>query len=225
VKPSSGANKPSSRTRNAEKRRLIVAAYKAYKKEQQLLQEKMPGMPPGIGPGWPHIASGPNASRINKIISTPRASQKRLVQRLKAFEYPYPEGDKGGKTFHEHVKSLGHLKYLLEPPFLWEIRRAWFFRLEYELENRQKVGLSSGYNYPLDFHRKMMNDAAKGLQRITALAKKFNVPKRRITDYFAGAQKQLFKEAAICYPEMLRGFIPNSRIYPHVLAVHTHFQF
>jgi hypothetical protein len=221
VKTLSSANKAKSPKRNAEMRRLITAAHKAYEKEQQLLQKRMPGIPVSIGAGWPHIAVGPNVSKINQILFTPRASRKRLVQRLKAFEYPYPEGNKRGKTFYTHVESLGHLKYLLEPPFLWEIRRAWFFRLDYELEKQQKIKLSSQYNYPLEFHLKMMHESLRGLQRIIALAKKFNVPKMWIADYFAGAQKQLLKEAGICYPEMLRGFIPNSRIYPRAKAVET----
>lgn len=67
----------------------------------------------------------------------------------------------------------------------------------------------------------MMHEASGGLQRISALEKKYSVSKRWAANYVDGARKQLLKEAAICYPEMLRGFIPNSRINPHALAVET----
>jgi hypothetical protein len=85
--------------RNVRLRRFINALRKAYEKEQQQLQEKVPGIPPRIGPGWPRTTFGPNVSRVREIISTAEDSQKRLVQRLKTFQYPYPEGNKGKKTF------------------------------------------------------------------------------------------------------------------------------
>jgi hypothetical protein len=216
------ANNQASRRRNAQLRRIIVALHKASVKEQKQLQEKFPSMPPaGIGPGWPHIAWGANASRVNKIISTEEKSRKRLVKRLKTFQYPYPEGNKGKKTFYDHVTSLGLLQFLLDPPFLWDIRTAWFFRLDYELEKGQKLALKSQYNYPLEFHRKMMQESFGSLLRTKSLARKYGVPKSWFADYSSGIQKQLLTEAGICYPQMLRGFIPNSRIYPRSFAVDT----
>jgi hypothetical protein len=143
------------------------------------------------------------------------------MQRLKTFHYPYPEGNKGKKTFYDHVKSLGLLQFLLHPPFLRDIRRAWFFWLDCEFEKEQKLALKSQHNYPLEFHRKMMQETFGSLLRTRSLARKYRVPESWFADYSTGIQKQLLTEAVICYPEMLRGFIPNSRIYPRSFAVDT----
>lgn len=218
-----------STTRKTQLKRLVLYEQKRYEAMQKDLQQRMPGIPVSVGPGWPHIEVGPNAAKISRILSTPEKSRRQIMRRLKRFKYPYSTllsgeqsfATRGEQSFYTHVKTLGHLNYLLEPPFLGEIRQAWFARLDYELEKQQKAARKSQHDYPLEFHRKMMQEALSSAGRATALVKKYHVPKRWIAEYICGIQRQLLNEAAICYPEMLKGFISNSRIYPRAHTVDT----
>ena len=206
--------------RNAVLRQFLKQARRIADLERQQLQQKI-GFPLPQPP-WPHAAFGPNLYQINKIISTPEESIKHLLYRLKKFPYPYPLGTKKHKTFYLHVKSLGLLDFLLKPPFLWKVRAAWFLRIDYDHEKQAKVeGRSPQYGHPIAFHRDVLNATSGYLSKLRNISKKYGVREDWFKDYFVQINKELLREAAVCYPELLRWHKPNSRFSPALGTVDT----
>jgi hypothetical protein len=135
--------------------------------------------------------------------------------------HPYAVKIRSGKSFYRHVQRLGLLDFLLKPPFLWEIRRAWFFRRHYELEEQLRKRKKSQHGYPLAFHREMMLAIASHSERVSRIARKHRVPRNWFKGYYSQSLKHLFSEASVIYPELLRWFEPSSRLRPHSLGVES----
>jgi len=177
------------------------------------------------GPSWPYVTGDKIAARVTREQGTPEKSRKQLIRRLKRFRYPYitshPYGPRNtrGKSFYRHAQGLGLLDFLLKPPFLWEIRRAWFFRRHYELEKQLRDRKQSQHGYPLAFHREMMLAIASHLERISRIARKHRVPRKWFEDHYAQTLEQLLSEASVCYPELQRWLTPTGRLRPHSLGV------
>jgi hypothetical protein len=165
------------------------------------------------------------AARANREQGTPEKSQKQLLRRLKRFRYPYVAPNlyavrnTSGETFYRHVQSLGLLSFLLEPPFLWEVRKAWYFRRVHELETEQRVEKKTPSSYPWVFHQEMMFAIAGQLARISKIAEKHRVPRKWFQDYYDESLRQLLLETSVAYPEWMRRKTPLSRIRPRSLGV------
>jgi hypothetical protein len=205
--------------------RFVSEALQAWLKERD--KDVKPGDPVREGPPYPYVSGDESAARASREQGTPEKSQRQLVRRLKRFQYPYvaphPYAVKirSGKSFYRHVRSLGLLNFLLEPPFLWEVRKAWFFHRHYELEKRRRDRKKSQHGYPLAFHREMMLAIASHLGRISKIAREHRVPRKWFVGYYAQTLKQLLSEASVTYPELLRWFKPNSQLRPHSLDVES----
>jgi hypothetical protein len=184
-----------------------------------------PGDPVHDGPSWPYVSDDKIAARVSRELSTPEESRKQLITRLETFRYPYEAWRPGGTvsqgigTFYSHVESLGLLDFLLTPPFLWDVRRVWFFRRHHDLELEQRVEKKSQYGYPVAFHREMMLAIAGHLARISKIAKKHQVPVDEFKDYYGEALRQLLKETAVSYPQWKLGTKPVGRIRPRSFGV------
>jgi hypothetical protein len=189
-----------------------------------------PADPVRNGPPWPYLADDEIAVRVSKELSTPEKSREQLIARLKAFRYPYHtwpfhgELSQGGATFYSHVEGLGLLDFLITSPFLWDVRRVWFFQRYHDIELDQRYEKKSQYGYPVAFHREMMLAVARHLARISKIAKKHQVP----TDWFKGhydeSLRLLLKETAVSYPEWGLGTRPVGRIRPRSLGVDSQLQ-
>ena len=131
---------------------------------------------PPEGPPWPYIIGDRIAARVSREQGPLSTSQAQLVRRLRAFRYPYVAthpyavSNRKGKTFFAHVQSLGLLQFLLNPPFLWEVRRVWFFRRHYDLEMELRRKRLSQYGYPVSFHNEMMLAISTHLNKISKIA-------------------------------------------------------
>jgi len=184
-----------------------------------------PGDPVHDGPPWPYVSDDKIAVRVSRELSTPEESRKQLVARLEAFRYPYeawrPHGEvsQGVGSFYSHVESSGLLDFLITPPFLWDIRRVWFFRRHHELESEQRFEKKSQYGYPLPFHREMMLAIAGNLARVSKIAEKHQVPTDEFKDYYDESLRQLLKETAVSYPEWRLRTKPVGRIRPRPFGV------
>jgi hypothetical protein len=78
----------------------------------------------GPGPGWPYLKTNHIfLDEASKEIGTPEKTKRNLQWRLGRFSYPYPDGNKKGKTFFGHLKALGVLNLVLEHPVLSTIIR------------------------------------------------------------------------------------------------------
>jgi hypothetical protein len=184
-----------------------------------------PADPVRDGPPWPYVSDDKIAVRVSRELSTPEESRKQLTTRLEAFRYPYeawrPDGtvSQGVGTFYSHVESLGLLDFLLTPPFLWDVRRVWFFRRHHDLELEQRFEKKSQYGYPVAFHREMMLALAGHLARISRIADKHRVPKDYFKAHYEECLRQLLKETAVSYPEWKLGTKPVGRIRPRSIGV------
>lgn len=165
------------------------------------------------------------AARASRELGTPEKSRRQLVRRLKRFRYPYVAPHqyavkiRSGKSFYRHVQSLGLLKFLLEPPFLWEVRKAWLFRSEHELETEQFIEKKTPSGYPWVFHRQMMFAIAGQLARISKIAEKHRVPRKWFEDYYDESLRQLLRETSVAYPEWMHRKIPLTQIRPRSFGV------
>jgi hypothetical protein len=207
-------------------RRLVSEAARASLAERDK-QMALLGCPPE-GPPWPYIIDDKIATRVSREQGPLATSQAQLVRRLRAFRYPYvashPYGvsNQQGKTFFAHVQSLGLMQFLLNPPFLWEVRRAWFFRRHYELEMEQRKNGVSQHGYPLSFHKEMMFAISTHLNKISKIANNHKVSKKWFAEHYGQTMKQLLSEASVIYPELLRSQPkPHSKIQPHSLDVES----
>jgi hypothetical protein len=206
-------------------RRFVSEAVRAWLAERNRHRARFDYAPEG--PPWPYISGDKIAARVSREQGPPATSQAQLVRRLRAFRHPYvashPYGvsNRRGKTFFTHVRSLGLLQFVLNPPFLWEVRRAWYFRRHYELEMEQRKKGVSQHGYPISFHKEMMLAISTHLNKISKIASGRKVPEKWFADYRAHAMKQLLAEASIIYPELLRWSKPYSRIQPHSLGVES----
>lgn len=126
------AQKNTPNVTGARLRKLINEALKLRESQQKTLP---PGLVPSVWPAWPYV-DGSNilGSMVSREIGQPEKSQEELKWRLKQVRYPFPEGNKSGKTFYQHIQSLGLLDLLLNPPLLWEIRQVWWFQGHYGKE-------------------------------------------------------------------------------------------
>jgi hypothetical protein len=110
-----------------------------------------PGDPVSLAPPWPYVSDDQIGARVSRELASPEESQKQLIARLEAFRYPYeawrPHGavSQGVGTFYSHVKSLGLLDFLITPPFLWDVRRVWFFSRYHDIELEQRLDKKSQY--------------------------------------------------------------------------------
>jgi hypothetical protein len=198
-------------------RAFIAEALEERKKERKAWPA---GVVPLIGPGWPHL-EGTNilGSKVSKELGSPAKSKKQLIWRLKEFHYPYPEGNKSGNSFYQHVQNLGLLDLILNPPMLWHVRRIWWFGRYYEEEATAKLAKKSEHGYPFEFHRKLMFECSSHLHRIQELLKRNEASKEWIGEYRKAILKQLLHEAAIYYPELLPKPKPALQIRLHSFEV------
>jgi hypothetical protein len=177
-----------------------------------------PADPVRDGPPWPYVSDDKTAARVSRELSTPEESTKQLVARLEAFRYPYEPprpletASQGVGSFYSHVESLGLLDFLLTPPFLWDVRRVWFFRRHHDLELGQRFEKKSQYGYPVAFHREMMLAIAGHLSRISKIAEKHQVPKDYFKGHYEECLMQLLKETAVSYPQWRLWTKPVGRI-------------
>jgi hypothetical protein len=204
--------------RMGDLKRFITEALDAWNEEQERFRNKFPAVAV-LGPPWPEVGADKIAGKVLREQGKQEQSQRKFLRRLKRFQYPYPEGNKKGKTFYGHLKDLGLLGFLLSPQFIEEIRTAWFLRRYYELEMELKAKRKSQYLYPMEFHRKMMLETAGHLGRLIRISNKYAVPQRWIADYRAPILKRLFHEASIVYPELRRWLKTSHAIRPHSLKV------
>jgi hypothetical protein len=211
--------------RHGKLKRFVSEALEAWLKERD--KHIGPADPVREGPPWPYVSGDMIADRVSRELSTPEKSRKQLAWRLKRFRYPYvihhPFGPpiRTTKSFYRHVKDLGLLDFLLKPPFLWEVRRAWFSRRHHELEKLLHDEAKSQHGYPLKYHRKMMLGILSHLTRISTLASEHGVPRKWFANYYAASLEHLLAEASVCYPELLRWYKPSSRIRRYPLGVDT----
>ena len=188
--------------------------------ERENTRKQLPQGLVSIDPGWPYLeGAGIFSAKVSKEIGSPAESKKQLKFRLEKFLYPYPDGNTIGKTFYQHLRGLGLLDVILNPPVLGEIRRLWWFQHYYEEEKTAQKRRKSEHGYPLGFHRKLMFECSFHLQRIQALQVKNAVKKDWTEKYRTAILKQLLNEATICYPELLRWTRPALKIRPHSFHV------
>jgi hypothetical protein len=204
-------------------KRFMSEAIQVSQKDRE--KDVRPGDPVRDGPPWPYVSDDKIAARVSRELSTPEESTKQLVARLEAFRYPYepfrPNGivSQGAGTFYSHVESLGFLDFLITPPFLWDVRRVWFFRRHHDLELEQRFEKKSQDGYPVAFHREMMLAIAGHLARISKIAAKHQVPVHEFKDYYNEALMQLLKETAVSYPQWRLWTKPVGRIRPRSFGV------
>ncbi len=167
---------------------------------------------------WPYTFGDPVTEFVMSELGEPEKSKEEIVARLKSFYYPYPEGNKSGKTFYEHLKSLGLLNSLLATPLLWDIRMVWTFQKTYKLELSLKREKLSQHNLPLAFHREILHLLFDHIERIACVAEKYDVPDQVwFHDYYKAIQKQLLRDGASYYPRLNENFKPahKSRVWSH----------
>jgi hypothetical protein len=205
-------------SRTSDLKRLIQEALHAWEEEQDNFRSKFPAVPPA-GPPWPFVGQGKITERVLREQGTLEQSQEKLLERLKRFKYPYPEGNIRGRTFYDHLKDLGLLSVISSPELITVIRQAWILARYHELELELRAKRQSQYGYPMEFHRKMMNEIAGHLGRLDEISSKYGVPQ----SWFAGQRpeilKRLFREASIVYPELRRWLKTAHGIRPHSLKV------
>jgi hypothetical protein len=109
----------------------------------------------------------------------------------------------------------------LNPPFLWNIRRAWFNRIDYDFEKEAKRVGKSKHGHPLTFHRELLYATGAHLSKLQKISQKHGVREDWFKDYFPSINKEILREAAVCYPELLRWYRPNSRFSPALEIVDT----
>jgi len=184
-----------------------------------------PGDPVRDGPPWPYVSDDKTAARVSRELSTPEESRNQLIARLEAFRYPYVAPHlyaveiRSSKSFYALVQSLGLLDFLLQPPFLWEVRRVWFFRRHHDLETEQRFQKKSQYGHPVVFHREMMVAISSNLARISKIAEKHRVPRSWFQDYYDASLRQLLRETSVAYPEWMLRKKPLSKIRPRAFGV------
>jgi len=175
---------------------------------------------PAIWPAWPYLYEELNAAKITAQLSTPETSQARLLERLKALPYPF-EGRRRDRTFYDKAQKEGVLEILLNPPFLWIVRMAWFFQLDHARAWEQYRNQISQHGYPLAFHRDLMNEIAAHLAGIERITRAHGVPQDWLKTYRAATLSELLRQASVYYPEIRRWRKTPSRLRPLSLAVDT----
>lgn len=173
------------------------------------------------GPPWPRIEHE-ILPKPPKELSSPTESTKEINLRLRKFLYPYPQGNKRGKTFHQHVKSLGLLNLITKPPLLWDIRFVWFDRVLSKHQRELKTKKLSQNKYPLRFHRDVMLRVFQHRKDIAKLSRDHGVDDREwFSQYYEALDQEIFREATKYYPEMRRWFIPAQQLSVRSLWVST----
>jgi hypothetical protein len=192
---------------------LIHEALDASMAERQGFQERFAEAPVAVGLGYPHPHTRVDLFAPKEVDSLAH-TKRMLIERLKKFQYPYPDGNKAHKTFYLHLKDKGLLDVLLNLPLIFEIQSEWFFRRYYERERKSFDRGESQHGYPLAFHREMMYDLADHLDRIDQVSRSHHVPNDWFAPYRKVVQQHLLREASIYYPELLRDFTEASKIRP-----------
>jgi hypothetical protein len=196
------AQKNKQNVAGARLRHFIAEALELRESNQKVLP---PGLAPPVWPAWPYLeGSNVLGSKVTKELGSPEQSKREVEWRLKRLPYPYPAGNKKNRTFHKHLQSLGVLDLILSPLVLWEIRRVWWFQRFYGHEVSARRERRSDYGYGVEFHRKLMFECSSHLHRIEALMKKYAVRGKWIEVYRKAILTELLREAAICYPQLLR---------------------
>jgi hypothetical protein len=198
-------------------RRLIQEALDMVLSQRQKL-------PPGVvnsnvGSGWPHMHEDYVPVKEPAFLKTVEESQKEIMWRLMKFKYPYPEGNKKGKTFYEHVRDEEVVDVLLNPPLLWTIRMVWYLQIAHTAEVKRKKKGASQYGHPVEFHRKMMHELSGHLAEIATASKEHHVPKDWLKGYREAVLKQILREASVVYPRLQWDFTPVSKITLYSSAV------
>ena len=93
------------------------------------------------------------------------------------------------------------MDFLITPPFLWNVRRAWWFRRYHDIELERRLEKKSQYGYPVEFHREMMLAITAHLARISRIAKKHQVPGEWFKEHYDESLRLLLKETAVSYPQ------------------------
>ena len=170
-------------------------------------------------PPWPYVSEDKIVPRVRRELSTIAKSRRQLVRRLQRIRYPYQSTAKIRHSFYSHVKRFRLLTFLRSSEFLYKVRMAWSFHRQYELEKDLFDRKQSQDGYPLVFHRDILREISRHLDRIVKIAGKHGVPKEQFAKYQKSIQDQLRVEVAVCYPELQRWFKTASRIRPHSSAV------
>jgi hypothetical protein len=208
--------------RSEELERFVSEALELEAKER--LASQHPANPFQGGIPFPEISEDKIAAAVSRELSTPEHSQEQLLARLHGLQYPYaPPNQQRPKapTFYQHVQKTNLLTFLLEPPFLWEVRIVWSFRLHHKLQAEHRHDQESQYGYQVAFHREMMSALTKQLGNVRRIADKYKVPRDWFDAYYRESLKLLLRETSVIYPEWRMWRVPVSRLRPRSLRVES----
>jgi hypothetical protein len=192
---------------------LIHEALQESRAQQKRFQQQFPEAPAAETLGYPHPHTRVDLLAGKALVSTEKAKRS-LIDRLKRFQYPYPQGNKARKTFYRHLKDNGLFDVLLSLPLIFEVQGEWFSRRYYDRERKSFERRQSHHGYPLAFHEEMMYELAEHLDSISEVPRRYRVPKSWFATYRKVIQQQLLREASICHPELLRDFTHAADIRP-----------
>lgn len=166
---------------------------------------------PGIP--WPDVSDDFLMPQVVAEHANLEESKKEILSRLKHFRYPYPAGNKSGRTFYDHLSRLGLVNLLIETPLLYDIRDVWKSKRYYELQVRARSEKLSQHDFPLEFHKKILLLLFDHLEQITCVAEEYAVPDAIwFREYHEAIQRQLLREGASYYPQFRKWFKPAHRI-------------
>lgn len=156
---------------------------------------------------WPdaQVRSESIAEVIEASIGFPEHVANKLESRLCAFEYPYPDGTRKGTTFYEYLRNVGLLRWCLSWYFLWVVGLAWFLRRSDDMDKYLRKRKLSHHGFNLAFHREMMQEVFRHLQRISQIGEKYRIPQQWFGDYRKILLKVLSNQAAAFYYDSVPG--------------------
>lgn len=139
---------------------------------------------------------------VNREKLSEEAQKAELKARLDHFQYPYPEGNKSGKTFSHHLASRALSDLLLESRVFSEIRGYLTLRRYREITSDQRLNYLAADGLPISFYRRAASRLFRHAKEMKRLIAQHKLNEGQFADYLAALDKQLLAVALLAWPRL-----------------------